>query len=90
MNGDGVAQGFLGDFENKFLGVRKSLSSLGVNWSKAVSKVPSNDLLGFPFASSKNGCTQLVLLSCNCLLYSLAAALSSLALSLAAFLTDAV
>jgi hypothetical protein len=74
---------------NKTLGDKKSLSALVEGLFTGVLKISPEILPEPSLASSKNGLTQLLLLSCVCFLYSLAAALSSLALSLAAFLTDA-
>jgi hypothetical protein len=71
---------------NKTFGDKKSFSALVEGLFTGVLKISPWIL---SLASSKNGLTQLLLLSCVCFLYSLAAALSSLALSLAAFLTDA-
>lgn len=83
-----------GDFsgcivENKFYGVKKSLSPIGSSCSNAVSNLSHVDPSGLLLATSRNGSIQLLLLSSSCFLYSLVGALSSLALSLAAFLTDA-
>jgi hypothetical protein len=71
---------------NKTFGDKKSFSALVEGLFTGVLKISPWIL---SLASSKNGLTQLLLLSCVCFLYSLAAALSSRALSLAAFLTDA-
>lgn len=78
-----------GVVENNVFGVKNSLSPNVSGRSKVVSNLSPVDPLELFFTPSKNGCIQLLLLSISCFLYSLAAAMSSLALALAIFFTNA-
>lgn len=73
---------------NRFFGEKKSLSVSGKGRSRAVSNVLEVDPSGF-FSIWESKFFQLFSLSFRCLFNSLIAALSSLALFSAAFLTDA-